>query len=408
MKKLVSITSTVALLSSMLMPLAGADNTSGNAITGYGSTNVSNVTNTNTATVNNVSDTKIVNVVDTVSSTGGNSASFNTLGGLVSSGNASNIVGISNTGNINTTSVRVGTSGDNQAGNSITGALSTNKSDVLNTNKVKVYNDNTAWVSNYVDATSTTGGNTASYNTGAGSALSGNAVTNVAVANHLNDSATQVQLGMGGLGGNSATNSTTGALSTNIAGVVNSNDVEINNVSDARILNHVRAVSDTGLNSSSYNTLGGHVSSGNAATGVGLDTTANINTNTVAVAMGGFANAAGSEITGASSTNISGVNNSNVFKVDNWNNKGLSTDAKDYRCGFGYNPLDDEEGVYSEGGDYLYRPKCWGVYNYDFDSAVTGGNTGDFNTGLASVLSGVATIQKTVRTWMNDNFNGVN
>lgn len=138
MKKLVSITSTFALLVPMLMPLASADNTSSNAITGYGSQNFSNVTNTNNVVVTNVSDTKIVNDVRTMSNTGGNDASYNTLGGSVSSGNAVNNVGILNTGNINTTVVKVGTAGGNEAGNSITGALSTNTSDIDNINKVEV------------------------------------------------------------------------------------------------------------------------------------------------------------------------------------------------------------------------------------------------------------------------------
>jgi hypothetical protein len=395
MKKLVSITSTVAMLGSMLMPLAAADNSSTNSITGYGSTNVSNVTNTNSATVTNVSDTKIVNDVRTVSNTGGNTASFNTLGGAVSSGNAVNNVSLLNTGNINTTTVKVGTVAGNETGNSITGAESTNTSAVTNTNNVSVRNDNTAWIKNEVDAESLTGHNTASNNTGAGSAMSGNATTNVSSVTRVNDSATAVTLGMGGTGGNSGFNDTTGFKSYNLATVLNSNNVEVDNISDARVLNHVDTKSATGMNDSSFNTLGGSVHSGNAATGVGLDTTGNINTTTVAVAMGGFANVAGSEITGAESTNITGVTNSNLFKVENWNNKGMSYDAKDYECGAG--------ALYTTAG----RP-CWGVYNFDEDFSLTGQNSGSFNTGLASVLSGVATIQKTVKTWLNDSFQAIN
>lgn len=395
MKKLVSITSTFALLVPMLMPLASADNTSSNAITGYGSQNFSNVTNTNNVVVTNVSDTKIVNDVRTMSNTGGNDASYNTLGGSVSSGNAVNNVGILNTGNINTTVVKVGTAGGNEAGNSITGALSTNTSDIDNINKVEVLNDNTAWIENRVDAKSLTGQNSASYNTGAGSAMSGNATTNVSAATRVNDSATSVTLGMGGTGGNAGTNNTTGAMSQNFATILNLNDVNVNNVSDAKVLNKVDTMSATGRNFSSYNTLGGSVHSGNAATGVNLDTVGNINTTTIAVAMGGFANEAGSAITGAESLNVSGVENTNSFQVESRNNKGSSEDAPDY-C---------KEGKFEYGS--RYDRVCWGVYNYDKDFSFTGDNSGSFNTGLASVLSGVATIQKTVSTWLNDTFTAI-
>lgn len=396
MKKLVSITSAIALVGQMLLPLASADNTAGNAITGYGSSNYSNVTNTNDVVVKNVSDTKIVNDIKTISDTGGSDASYNTLGGSVSSGNAVNNVGIINTGNINTTTVKVGTAGGNEAGNSITGALSTNTSDVTNKNKVRVLNDNTAWIENKVDAKSLTGANSASYNTGVGSAMSGNATTNVSAATRVNDSATAVTLGQGGTGGNSATNDTTGALSNNFANILNSNDVNVKNVSDAKVLNLVDTMSATGRNFSSYNTLGGRVQSGNAATDVSLDTVGNINTTTVAVAMGGFANEAGSSITGASSTNVSGVVNSNTFKVESRNNKGSSEDAPDY-C---------KEGKF-EYGDRHDRV-CWGVYNLDHDFSFTGDNSSSFNTGLASVLSGAASIQKIVKTWLNDTFTGIN
>jgi len=393
MKKIVSITSVVALVGSMLMPLASAANTADNSITGYGSTNYSNVTNTNDVKVTNVSDTKIVNNVRTVSDTGGNSASYNTLGGAVSSGNAVNNVSLSSVGNINTTTVKVGTAGGNETGNSITGALSTNTSDVTNTNKVRVLNDNTAWIENKVDAKSLTGDNSASYNTGVGTAMSGNASTNVGVATRVNDSATGVTLGLGGVGGNSGLNSTTGALSNNFATILNSNDVSVKNVSDAKVLNDVETLSGTGRNFSSYNTLGGHVLSGNAATGVSLDTTGNINTTTLAIAMGGFANEAGSAITGASSTNVSGVDNSNKFTVESRNNKGSSEDAPDY-C--------------KVSREAFHHQECWGVYNYDEDFSLTGDNSGSFNTGLASVLSGVASIQKTVKTWLNDTFTAIN
>lgn len=393
-KKILAVSSTLTLIAGSLMPIAAATNSTGNSVTGYDSKNISEVENKNDVMVSNISDTRVVNHVETVSSTGGSSSSYNTMGGSVSSGNASNTVGILTTGNINTTTLSLGgTQGSNLSGNGVTGAESFNKSEVENSNRVKVFNDNTSVVTNHVEAESKTGNNDADYNTGAGSVMSGSASTAVNVVNHLNDTATALHLGQGGTGGNKSLNSTTGYDSDNISEIENNNDVMVSNISDARVLNDIETFSGTGRNSSNKNTLGGSVHSGNASTGVGLDTTANVNTTTIAVAMGGFAQESGNSITGAKSLNVSEVDNSNKFAVYNENNKGLSKDAPDY-CKAGTFTLEDRENL----------RECWGVFNFDEDFALTGNNDTDYNTGLGHLLSGVAAIQKTVKTWLNDNF----
>jgi len=397
--KIGAFLSTSALLVSGLSPVAFGDNAATNTGTGADSVNITEVENENKITVSNVSDAHIENVVKTVSDTGGNKASYNTMGGSVMTGNAVSDTSISNLANYNTTKVALSQgASDNLVSNAKTGYDSVNKAELENENEINIWNDNTAWIVNKVDADSRTGDNRASYNTGTGAVETGNAKTEVDVVNHINDSATEV-LGLGGAGSNTVENFMTGAESVNKAEVENENDVKVQNISDANVLNKVFANADTGRNRASYNTSGGFVETGSALVDIGLDTTANYNTTKVALAQSaGFSNEAGSAATGYDSFNKSEIENENTFEVYNWNNKGWSVDAPDYckdgNSLFGRFPLNDM--------------RCWGVYNYDFDSALTGNNSTSYNTGLDDVMTGMAGVYKTVKVWLNDSFTAVN
>lgn len=391
--------SSSALLVSSLSPAVFGDNSATNTGTGALSTNITEIENKNNVVVSNVNDAHIVNEVKTVSDTGGNSASYNTMGGSVQTGNAISDTSISNVANYNTTKVALGNwAADNEVENSKTGYDSFNKAEVENKNSVKVWNDNTAWITNNVTADSRTGGNRASYNTGAGDIMTGSALSEVDVVNHINDSATEV-IGLGGWGSNSVVNAMTGALSKNIGEIENENKVEVSNVNDAAVMNRVIANANTGRNRASYNTSGGFVDTGNAKVDVDLDTTANYNTTKVALAQSlGFTNEAGSFVSGYDSFNKSELENENSFMVYNWNNKGLSKDAPDY-CKEGRPLLDS---------NLEFERRCWGVYNYDFDSAFSGHNTTSYNTGFDDVITGMAGVFKTVKVWLNDSFTAVN
>jgi hypothetical protein len=383
--RLISVGISMLLLATTLLPTLADSAT--NDTTGADSSNTTNVTNTNEVVVENVSDTRIRNEIRSTSNSGNNSASRNTMGGTVMTGDADTHVAVENRANINTTGVEVGgNNGSNTAGNSITGADSDNFSDIFNRNMVNVRNDNTAVIRNEVNASSNTGGNFANRNTeGVGGAvMTGDADTDVDLYNRANDSATSVS-GLSDFGDNVVGNSTTGADSTNVANVGNENEVRVRNVSDALVRNRVRARATTGENSASRNTMGGAVDTGDADVGIEMETDGNITTTSVDNGMAGMESFSGNEVTGADSGNFTTMTNRNVFRVNNWNNKGRSTDAPDY--------------------EDCFQDECepfWGVDNMDVDVSNTGGNWANRNTYPSSVLSGAADVGKYIRTCLND------
>jgi hypothetical protein len=387
--KTAAVLASISVLATTMVPVLADSAT--NDTTGAKSLNNTSVTNTNNVKVTNVSDAYIKNEVQSYSNTGNNSASKNTMGGMVMTGDAGTEVSIMNTANVNTTMVDLGGSsaGGNAAGNSITGAESINIAAINNTNNVAVRNDNTAVLMNMVKAKSNTGGNWADMNTDGtgGSVLTGDANTVVSLSNKANDSLTTIE-GLRNSGTNLVGNSITGYHSLNNAAVANLNNVAVTNVSDAAVFNMVRADANSGRNTASMNTMGGAVLSGDAGVGIQMLTDANINTTAIDVAMGGFSETSGNSITGAESTNNTALTNANNVSVLNRNNKGSSEDAKDYVCGKGTND-----------------PFCvrhWGVVNIDNDYSNTGGNWADMNTYPGSIASGIAAVGKYIRVCLND------
>jgi hypothetical protein len=147
--------------------------------------------------------------VDVLSSTGRNSASNNTLGGDITSGNASAGVNVGSEGNINTTQIAAAMGGfSNTAGSAVTGPDSENAAYVNNdrrivfdnwNNKCKSHNAddrfgsnktcdvNDLGVENDVESISDAGSNNADNNTGGGEAVAGWSSLIQSVMTHLND-----------------------------------------------------------------------------------------------------------------------------------------------------------------------------------------------------------------------------
>lgn len=385
MKKLATIAGAAALLAATLVP-AFAVNSCSNSTTGPYSNNTCTVNNSSNVTVNNVNDAQIVNTVRSSSTTGNNSASYNTLGGSITTGNATLNASVGSVANVNTTNVTAGFGGGNNTGvNEITGPFSNNTAYLNNDYRVDVYNSNTATVNNSVNATADTGSNNADYNTGPAIVRTGNAGLGVGVSNHVNDSLTAVALTGGVSGNNTAGNSTTGPFSFNDATVNNAANVAVNNVNDLQIENAVDVAARTGRNSASYNTLGGDITTGNAGAGVGVNSEGNINTTTVAMAMGSFSNDASSSVTGPESINSAYINNEKNVIFDNWNNKCQSHNADDRFDDCDVNDL--------------------GVFNTIDSVTDAGSNVSDNNTGGGSVMAGWASLFQEVLTHLNDNLN---
>ncbi|MBI2617194.1 hypothetical protein HYW55_03620 [Candidatus Gottesmanbacteria bacterium] len=394
MKKIATLTGAAVLLAATLVP-AFAANSCTNSTTGPFSNNTCTVNNTSNVTVNNVNDAQIINRVNSTSNTGNNSASYNTLGGSIVTGNATNNTTVSSVANISTTNLTIGSGGSNNiAGNEITGPYSNNAAYINNRTRVDVYNSNTATVKNSVNATADTGNNSADYNTGPATVQTGNSWLNLGVLTHVNDSLTDLNLGAGGTGNNTAFNSTTGPFSNNAAVINNDIYAYVNNVNDLQVKNRVNARALTGNNSASYNTLGGDITTGNATAGVGVNTEGNINTTMIATAMGGFANDASSSVTGPYSNNAQYVNNNKNVTVDNWNNKCQSHNADRIRNP--WRPWSETDGC---------EPEYLGVFNTVNSVVDAGNNAGDYNTGGGSVMAGWASLMEAVQTHLNDVLN---
>lgn len=365
MKKLVTIAGSIALLAATVLPVVATGNNCGNGTTGPLSDNYCTINNSSNVTVNNTNNATVTNNVTARSNSGGNSASMNTLGGSITTGNATLNATVSTVANVSTTTVTGGPAGAGNSGvNDITGPSSYNLIEINNTRKVKVNNYNDASVNNTVNVTANSGDNTADTNTGPASIQTGSARLSGSVGNHLNDSATGVSAGAGGTGGNSGANDTTGPLSDNYVTINNDAKAKVNNDNDLYLDNYLEALSRSGGNSASLNTLGGTIHTGGAGAGVGIGNEGNISTTTVQLAMGGFANDGSNGVTGPLSDNRVDLLNKLKVKVNNPN--------------------------------YSY------VSNYDYDVADSGNNTADTNTGVGGVFAGLSDLVKSLLNHLND------
>ncbi len=170
-----------------------------------------------------------------------------------------------------TNSTQVVNSGDNASVNS-----SANQNTTVN-----VSNTNTADISQTVNASSNTGGNTANSNIGGGTINTGTAnigVTLNAVANHN-------VTGISGLDPSSS--NTTGVVNTGDHLNVNTNtntntNVGVSNVNIAEVSQSVMASANSGKNSANENIGGGTVNTGSANVGVTLNTDVNHNLTAIA------------------------------------------------------------------------------------------------------------------------------
>ncbi|MCL4339050.1 hypothetical protein M1271_05160 [Patescibacteria group bacterium] len=365
MKKFATIAGSIALLIGAVIPAMAAGNNCSNGTTGPLSHDYCYITNTSDVNVSNTNSLNLTNSVTAVSNTGHNSASYNTLGGNITTGNATLNATVNNVGNINTTTVTGGPSAANNSGsNNITGPSSDNRVTITNSQRVNVVNSNQADVRNTVDATADSGYNNGNYNTGPANVQTGSTVLGVNLQNHLNDSATGISAGAGGAGGNSVANDTTGPFSTDYVDVVNSANATVNNPNYLSLGNSVAVVSRSGNNGASYNTLGGNIGTGGSSAGVGMNNEGNISTTTIQMAMGGFANDGSNGVTGPLSDNRTTLLNSFGTSVSNPNNANVT--------------------------------------NSDTDVADTGSNASNYNTGGGAVWAGLSDLWKTISNHLND------
>jgi hypothetical protein len=393
LKKFATLVGSAALFAAALVPAIAATNNCTNGTTGPFSNNTCTIINTDNITVNNVNDARIHNDVDAKANTGGNSASTNTLGGKIVTGDASMNVTVSNVANINTTNITSAYAGgaSNVGGNVITGPYSYNRTTIQNTFESNVLNSNTADVKNDVEVKSNTGYNDANTNTGPADIKTGDAWLGLGVGTHVNDNLTSIRGGAGGAGSNYAENSTTGPFSSNTVDIFNTFAANVNNVNDMRVRNDVEAYANTGKNDANKNTLGGDIETGDSSAAVGVDTEGNINSTLVAMAMGGFNNYGSNSVTGPEGDDPDVlIQNTRSVTVDNWNNKCESHNAEDLVTRYGR--------TYKVGCE----PWLLGVNNDVEVKSDTGNNEADTNTGGGEIYAGFADLMQQVLVHMND------
>lgn len=305
-----------------------------NAVTGPGSTNEALADNSFTVREANGNDAQLVNDINLQAITGGNSASFNTGNGKVTTGNASalaNIINLVNTnlhvsqwlfgvvnvfgtlaGNIilpkDTNDSSNSSSPSILVENSNTGPLSSNNASYSDSNAESYATTNAADISSTLNVAANSGNNNASINTGGGSVTTGSsdtAVSNNTIANSntVNEDGTVWLVIVNKMGrwvgeiigapwGSSVAsnslpvtqtnsqNNYTGPLSTNNSTYNSTADTSVANNNTAGIVNNITANADTGNNQAQYNTGEGAIETGNAKAGVNLFNM--VNTNVVA------------------------------------------------------------------------------------------------------------------------------
>lgn len=306
-----------------------------NSVTGPLSTNNALSDSSFTVKEANGNDAQLVNDINLQAVTGGNSASFNTGGGSIKTGDATalgNIVNLANTnlnvsqwlfgvvnifgtlaGNIVLPEDSENTGTDFSpavlAENSSTGPGSTNDVTYNNNSSDSFAVNNSAEITSNLDVSANSGNNSASINTGGGSVSTGLAdtsITNTTVANSntikeegtvwmviVNEMGKWVGHIIGDPWGTNtasnslpvtqttlAENSATGPFSTNNATYNSTADTSVTSNNTASISNNITANSDTGNNKTEFNTGAGEIETGNAKTGLNLVNM--VNTNVVA------------------------------------------------------------------------------------------------------------------------------
>ena len=157
------------------------------------------------------------------------------------------------------------------------GAGSDNWATVNQTSTTTVNQSNNANVTNNVDADADTGNNDANFNTGGVVVIdTGNATTDINVANALNSNSANVNCCAAG--GADVKISGNGANSNNGVNLTTVNANSVNQANSAKVSNDIDSDADTGDNDALSNT-GGDVMivTGNAKANVSVSTTANVN-----------------------------------------------------------------------------------------------------------------------------------
>lgn len=310
-------------------------------------------------------------------------------------------------------------SGDvNDPANVNTGAGSQNEAYENLNQKLSTMNQNLAELQNKIDAVSTSGFNSANFNTLNGQVLTGDTAAAINLMNKLNSNMTGVgtfevfniygtylndivfQMADSGATGSFSNasptvskNVVTGAGSNNIADASNNFTVNEANGNDAKLTNDINLQAVTGSNSSSYNTGSGIVSTGDATAVGNVVNLTNTNINAVQW-LWGVVNIFG-EMVG----NI-------ILPQDTGSTDNGSTSPAALVENSATGPLSNNTANYTSNNTTSFENSNLSDINTDINvTANSGNNTSDTNTGGGLVLTGSTDVAVTDTTIANSNTN---
>lgn len=260
-----------------------------NTTTGANSENTSQVTQNNQTTLNQNNTATTTNTVNATATTGKNQADFNTGNGTTQSGSITGqvtVLNVANSNALNDSTVAARTLSGDQTGNILldvnggpitvtndqTGANSINVAQVDQNNLVRINVINAADTTSDLTVNADTGHNTANGNTGDGTVVSGDVNLALNLINVLNSLTGPIDLKVLTVFGNVlsnllfpdsvATNSDTGANSSNTSTIEANHNLTATTTNNGTIDNDTNYRLNTGNNSTSFNTKGGTATAG--------------------------------------------------------------------------------------------------------------------------------------------------
>jgi len=250
-----------------------------NENTGSGSTNDASAQTQNETTVEASNYADVTNTMTITQNTGGNSASYNTGNGVITTGNISSAISIQNTANQG--SIKIGEGSASQSSilskNSGTGAFSTNTATSSSFTTISLDMTHLANVENILTADAITGENTAMYNTGDGLITTGDVFARGSFKTFVNLYDVDVTCTFCDPQDISAENKNTGFSSTNIADPSIFFTFSLYELKDMNVFNSAYLAGITGRNDASYNTGRGGIWTGDVFIDFGIETKGNIN-----------------------------------------------------------------------------------------------------------------------------------
>ena len=216
---------------------------------------------------------------------------------------------------------------DIEMSNKDTGANSDNENDFELTTSVDEEVTNSAEIENDAEASTQTGNNDASKNTGGGEVDTGNAEIDGELENEVNSSAVAFYTAVFGDVDGEFENDTTGSNSDNRNNAEVSQTLDVDLVNGAWLLNALGLTASSGHNDATQNTGGGEIDTGDAEIGVGIMNEINAASGFSSGSFGDVNIEASNRMTGADSDNDNVITVTQTIDLDVTNSASVNNDV---------------------------------------------------------------------------------